>query len=163
MPIYLMCLPDKNIENIKEYVKLGVNEIGYNIEVFDRKLALKYMPGKGKISLEQYRTALEEAVRLLGKKGAVRSAFIVGLESKESLLEGVKYVCRMGVAPVLSVFRPIPFTEMQDVIPPENEWLLEIYDEVEKICSNYGLKPGPTCEKCQNNTLAFDILKVGDR
>lgn len=159
MPIYLMSLPCRNLQDIEDYVKLGVNEIGFNIEVFDRTLAEKYMPGKGKIPLEQYKAALKKAVSLLGRKGAVRSAFVVGLESKESLLEGIEYVCKIGAAPILSVFRPIPCTDMGNMIPPDNEWLLDVYNEAEKICSRYGLKPGPTCSYCQNNTLAFDILE----
>lgn len=159
MGIYLMALPSVNIDDIEEYVQAGVTEIGFNIEIFDRNIAKEYMPGKGKISIQQYTKALKKAVELLGNKGAVRSAFIVGLESKESLLEGVEYVCKLGVAPILSVFRPIPNTEMQDVIPADNEWLLDVYNEVEKICNKYNLKPGPTCVSCQNNTLAFDLIE----
>ena len=158
MPIYLMCLPSICEDDIEEYVNLGVTEIGFNIEVFDRKLAVQYMPGKGNIPLQRYKKALEKAVSLLGKEGAVRSAFIVGLESMESLLQGTEFVCKIGVAPIFSVFRPIPFTEMEDVIPPENEWLLEVYNKAEKICANYKLKLGPDCPACQNNTLSFDPL-----
>lgn len=158
MPIYLMCLPSINLSDIEEYVQCGVTEIGFNIEVFDRTLARQYMPGKGAISLERYHVALEKAVELLGNKGAVRTAFVLGLEDMSSLLEGVKYVCELGVAPIFSVFRPIPFTKMESVNPPENEWLLEAYTKAELICSKYNLKPGPNCPACQNNTLAFDIL-----
>lgn len=158
MSIYLMCLPCVHLEDIEEYVKLGVTEIGFNIEVFDRKLAAHYMPGKGSIPLRRYQKALEKAVLLLGNKGAVRSAFVVGLESMESLLEGVEFVCQLGVAPIFSVFRPIPFTEMESVIPPSNQWLLEAYEKAEKICKQYGLQLGPECAACQNNTLSFDVL-----
>lgn len=158
MPVYLMCLPSIDLSDIEEYVRLGVTEIGFNIEIFDREIAGRYMPGKGAIPLERYRAAMEKAVELLGNTGAVRSAFILGLENMESLLDGVRYVCSLGVAPIFSVFRPIPFTEMENVIPPENEWLLEFYERAESICSQYGLKPGPDCPSCQNNTVAFDTL-----
>lgn len=158
MPIYLMCLPSIDREDIEEYVYAGVTEIGFNIEVFDRNLAREYMPGKGAIPLERYRIALEKAVQLLGNKGAVRSAFVLGLENMESLLAGVEYVCRLGVAPILSVFRPIPFTEMENVNPPENEWILDAYEKIEAICKKYDLMPGPDCPACQNNTVAFDTL-----
>lgn len=159
MPIYLMCLPCDHVDDIDDYVDAGVTEIGFNIEIYDRELARKYMPGKGCISLERYKKALMRAVDLLGDRGAVRSAFIVGLESEESLLAGIEYVCKLGAAPILSVFRPIPDTDMQNVIPPENEWLLTVYNRVEEICSQYGLAPGPACPSCQNNTLAFDLLE----
>lgn len=158
MPIYLMCLPCINLSDIEEYVRLGVTEIGFNIEIFDRNLAKQYMPGKGSIPLERYRCALAKAVELLGNKGAVRSAFVLGLESMESLLNGVEFVCKIGVAPIFSVFRPIPKTEMENVNPPDNIWLLEAYEKAEAICERYGLKLGPDCPACQNNTLAFDKL-----
>lgn len=158
MPVYLMCLPSLDLLDIDAYVEAGVTEIGFNIEIFDRIAAKRYMPGKGAIPLERYQTALERAVELLGAKGAVRSAFVMGLESMESLLAGVEFVCRLGVAPILSVFRPIPFTEMENVNPPENEWILEAYEKIEIICRQYGLKPGPDCPACQNNTVAFDVL-----
>lgn len=158
MPVYLMSLPSLDPSDIDAYIEAGVTEIGFNIEIFDRTVAKRYMPGKGAIPLERYQTALERAVALLGRKGAVRSAFIMGLESMESLLSGVEFVCSLGVAPILSVFRPIPFTEMENVNPPENEWILEVYEKIEKICIQYGLRPGPDCPACQNNTVAFDIL-----
>ncbi len=158
MPVYLMCLPSIYEDDIEEYVNLGVTEIGFNLEVFDRKLAVQYMPGKGHIPLEIYKKAMEKAVSLLGKNGAVRSAFVVGLESMESLLQGTEFVCKLGVAPIFSVFRPIPFTEMENIIPPENEWLLEVYNKAEEICANYKLKLGPDCPACQNNTLSFEQL-----
>lgn len=157
-PIYLMCLPSFNLTDIEEYVRCGVTEIGFNLEVFDRKLAKQYMPGKGAIPLERYRAALKKAVELLGNKGAVRTAFVLGLEDMDSLLQGVEYVCGLGVAPIFSVFRPIPSTKMENVNPPENEWLLEAYLKAELICRKYGLKLGPDCPACQNNTLAFDVL-----
>ena len=158
MPVYLMCLPSIDPSDIDEYVRAGVTEIGFNIEIFDRTAARQYMPGKGAIPLERYRAAFERAVELLGNKGAVRSAFVLGLESMESLLEGVEYVSKLGVAPILSVFRPIPFTEMENVNPPVNEWILEAYENIEKICRKHGMKPGPECPACQNNTVAFDTL-----
>lgn len=160
VPIYLMCLPSIQLEDIEDYVKLGVTEIGFNLEIFDRERAAHYMPGKGKIPLARYEKAFEKAVSLLGNKGAVRSAFVVGLEDMESLLQGVEFVCRLGVAPIFSVFRPIPFTEMENINPPLNEWLLEMYEKAEMICKRYGMHVGPSCPACQNNVLSFDVLSM---
>lgn len=155
MNIYLMCLPPLKVDDIDEYVDSGVTEIGFNIEIYDRELAEKIMPGKGKIKIEQYINALSRAVDLLGKKGAVRSAFVVGLESKESLLNGIERLCQMGVAPILSIFRPIPGTEMQNIMVPSNQFLYDIYIAAKCICEKYNLELGPSCAFCQNNTLSL--------
>lgn len=155
MPIYLMCLPPQQKADIEDYVKAGVTEFAFNMEIYDRALALKYMPGKGRFSRERYLQALNWAVELLGHTGAVRCSFIAGLEPMDSLLEGIDAVCRCGAAPILSAFRPIPDTEMEEMIPPSNEWLMELTQRAEEISQRYGLSLGPTCPACRNNTLTF--------
>lgn len=155
MPIYLMCLPPRRKEDIEDYVKAGVTEFAFNMEVYDRSLALHYMPGKGKFSRERYLQALNWATELLGHTGAVRCSFIAGLEPMDSLLEGIEAVCRCGAAPILSAFRPIPFTEMEETIPPSNEWLMELTKQAERICQRHGLSLGPSCPACRNNTLTY--------
>lgn len=160
MPIYLMCLPPRERDDIQDYFEAGVTEFAFNMELYDRALALRYMPGKGRISRERYLNALGWAAECVGKTGAVRCSFIAGLEPMESLLEGVEAVCRLGAAPILSPFRPVPFTDMQDVVPPSNEWLLELTRRAEEICRRYGLSLGPSCPACRNNTLT--IVEPGE-
>lgn len=154
MPIYLMCLPPKD-ENIREYYEAGVTEFGFNMEIYDTGLAKQYMPGKAGFSRLRYLKALGKAVSYVGNKGKVRCAFVAGLEPMESLLDGIEEVCKVGAAPILSVFRPIPGTEMSEVIPPSDEWLLELTEKAEHICKRYGLSLGPDCPACRNNTLTY--------
>ena len=63
------------------------------------------------------------------------------------------------MAPILSVFRPIPGTEMEDCIAPENEWLYEIYEEAYKICKKHNMELGPQCAYRQNNTLSLKMIE----
>ncbi len=159
-PIYLMCLPPEKPTTLKHWHQSGITEVAFNIEIFDRKLAEKYMPGKGRIPLSQYINALKNATDIWGKTGNVRTLFIVGLEQRKTLIEGVKTVSALGVMPVLSIFRALKGTETQDIVPPPNEWLMEIYNECEEICRHNNLHLGPVCPACQNNTLSlpFDML-----
>ncbi len=154
-PIYVMCVPPKDFKIFNEWKKAGATEISFNIEIWDPIIAKKWMPGKGSIPRSYYLKALEEATNIWGKTGNVRSAFVVGLEPYESLLEGIEAVCKIGVAPILSVFRPIPNTYGNLIIPPSNEQLLYIYNQAVKICKKYNLELGPSCEACQNNTLSM--------
>lgn len=154
MPVYLMCLPPDD-DTIVALYQAGVTEFGFNIEIFDRQLAKRYMPGKGAIPLERYLSAFRKAVSLVGREGAVRCAFIAGLEPLDSLLQGIETVCRIGVAPVLSVFRPIPGTELAQMVPPSDEWLYDLLEKTTQICRWYHLEPGPSCTACRNNTLTF--------
>ena len=147
--IYVMSLPPKNMNILKEYYEAGVTEIGFNIELFDQNTALKYMPGKGKITRQEYFKALEEAVKYWGKTGKVRSLMIVGLESESYLLQGIQELCKIGVMPILSVFRPVPGTDTENIVTPSNYFLLNIY------CKEFSLHLGPECSSCQNNTLSL--------
>lgn len=154
-PIYVMCVPPIKKESLDSFFKAGVTEIAFNIEIWDRSIARSWMPGKGAISLNQYLEALKYAVKLWGDKGAVRSSFVVGLEPVNSLLEGIKAVCEIGVAPILSVFRPIPGTFGENFVPLNNNDLLYIYKRAKDICNLYNLALGPQCISCQNNTLSL--------
>lgn len=154
-PVYVMCVPPRDKKVLQQFYDAHVTEIALNLEIWDRTIARKWMPGKGAISRQRYLEMLEFATQLWGKKGAVRSSFIVGLESNTSLMEGIKTICSLGVAPILSVFRPIPGTKGEDYTPPSNESLLSIYNKAQKICREYGLELGPECVPCQNNTLSM--------
>lgn len=154
-PIYVMCIPPKDKGILAQFFDAHVTELALNLEIWDRTLAKKWMPGKGAISKEKYLEMLEFATELWGKQGAVRSSFIVGLEPEKSLMEGIRTVCSLGVAPILSVFRPIPGTEGENLAPPTNEELLSIYRKAQYICKEYGLELGPQCIPCQNNTLSM--------
>ncbi len=154
-PIYLMCLPPKNISVLQTWYDSGITEIAFNLELYDRNLAKDYMPGKGSIPLSQYISAFDKAVSLWGSNGNVRTLFIAGLEKQESLLDGVETVCSHGVMPILSIFRALYQTETQDLVPPSNAWLYDLYTKCELICKRYSLHLGPSCPACQNNTLSL--------
>lgn len=153
--IYVMSLPPKDPRVLAEYYAAGVTEIGFNIELFDQQAALRYMPGKGKIPRQEYFAMLREAVKYWGNTGNVRSLMIVGLESEDSLLKGIRQLCETGVMPILSVFRPIPGTETQHIAPPSNRFLWSVYQKGSAICREFGLHLGPKCTACQNNTLSL--------
>ena len=153
--IYVMSLPPKDISVLKMYYEAGVTEIGFNVEIFDQYTATNYMPGKGAISRQEYFVALSEAVRYWGNTGKVRSLMIIGLESENSLLQGIRELCQIGVMPILSVFRPIPETETENIVPPSNQFLKKIYEKATMICEEFSLHLGPECSFCQNNTLSL--------
>ncbi len=154
-PIYVMCIPPIDTVVLDSFFNAHVTEVAFNIEIWDRNLAKKWMPGKGAIPLDRYLKILKYATQLWGKDGDVRTSFIVGLESEESLLAGIETVCSFGVAPILSVFRPIPGTAGEKIVPPSNEDLLRIYQKAKVISERYSLELGPKCISCQNNTLSL--------
>lgn len=154
-PIYAMCLPPEDTSVLSDYHRAGINEIGFNLELFDRGIAAEIMPGKGKIPLLQYERAYREAVRLWGGQGAVRSLMVLGLEPLPSFYRGIEWLCRLGVMPIVSIFRPMDNIELNCALPHGNEELSEIFEHGTQIAAQYGLTLGPDCPDCQNNTLSL--------
>lgn len=154
-PLYLMSLPPKDPKLIQDLYKAGISEMAFNIEIFNRSMAAKYMPGKGLIPLKRYMDSLAEAAKWLGRSGNVRSMLILGFDPKETLFEGIRALCEIGVQPMLSVFRPLAGTPLEMMLPPGLNDLIEIFDCAMSICAEYGLSLGPSCPSCQNNTLSL--------
>lgn len=154
-PLYLMSLPPEDLEVISQLYAEGIDEIAFNIEIFHEKLARQYMPGKGIISREHYYKALEKATSLWGKDGKVRSMIILGLEPESFLLTGIEKLCKIGVQPMLSIFRPMDNTSLASMLPLSIQKTMELYETIEQICAKYGQTLGPSCVYCQNNTLSI--------
>lgn len=154
-PIYLMSLPPKRNETLYALKASGITEVAFNIEIFDRNLARRYMPGKGMIPLSDYIRALRTAVELWGKTGTVRTIFVVGLEPAASLLQGIDYIAALGVSPILSLFRPSSEMPLHWFLPPPDEEIWSMYQQAKEICGRYGIKLGPSCPYCQDNTMNF--------
>lgn len=154
-PIYVMTTPIGNRDDLIALHDAGVTEIGFNIELVDDDAARRIMPAKGMIPRSEYYAALSEAVSIWGRSGAVRSALVVGIEPIECTLAGVERLSSLGVAPILSVFRPLRDTRMSDTIPPDNAWLMELYKRASEICVHSGIELGPSCRECRNNVLAI--------
>lgn len=156
-PIYAMCLPPKDLSVLSEYHKAGINEIGFNLELFDRAIAAEIMPGKGQIPLSQYEMAYREAVRLWGRHGDVRSLMVLGLEPLNSFYQGIAWLCKLGVMPIVSVFRPMDNIGLRHALPPSNEQIETAFYRGAEIAAQYGLILGPACHACRNNTLSMPL------
>lgn len=156
-PIYAMCLPPQDTSILEKYYEVGINEIGFNLELFDRIRAKEIMPGKGAIPFSRYEEAYKTATRLWGKNGAVRSLLVLGLEPLNSFYAGVEWLCKLGVMPIISVFRPVNNIKLSGAFPPCNQELEDIFFHATAIAKAYGLVLGPICVACQNNTLSVPL------
>ena len=156
--IYLMSIPPSEKYTLARLKNSGITEVAFNLEVFDRVLAEYIMPGKGKISENQYISALKNAVCLWGRTGKVRSLLIYGFDSDDTFLKGIEYLCDLGVEPIISIFRPLNGTEFSELNPPPTCDIINIYNKCQNIVSKYSMILGPDCPMCQNNTLSYTNL-----
>lgn len=73
------------------------------------------MPGKATVSVERYRDAWREAVRVFGRN-QVSTYLLVGLgEDAEQMISGAADLIEMGVYPFVVPFRPQPGSLAVDV------------------------------------------------
>ena len=153
--IYLMSIPPIDATILFKLKEAGVTEVAFNLEIYDRIRAKKIMPGKGEIPLKRYDTAFRTAVNIWGKNGSVRSALIVGLEPKESTIQGIEYLCSIGVSPILTLFKPDE--DMEDYLAPNSDEVLYIWETAEDICRRYQVPLGPSCHYCEDNVLKLTM------
>lgn len=153
--IYLMSIPPQDTNILTHLYQAGVTEVAFNMEIFDRSEAAQIMPGKGKISTQQYFSAFDEAIKIWGNTGNVRSLLIYGFDSLSTFLQGIETLCEKGVEPIISVFRPLKDTPLENLNPPSTVELFSLYQSCMNITKKYSLILGPDCIECQNNTLSY--------
>lgn len=175
MPIYVMTLPLKE-ETVEKLVSYGVFEFAYNIEIFNDRCRKKYMPGKGQTSFKEYLAALRltrevlNAVKAPKERKVVRSMVIVGLEPYADMMNGIQELIKNDIEPILSVFRPLPDTPLENLNAPSIKMVYELFYTVsallyeesigkdrnaDKRSSTKFHKLGPKCPCCQNNTVSL--------
>lgn len=155
--IYLMSQPICDLKTLQHLQAFGVTEVSFNIEMFDRNLAQKVMPGKSRNTLEYYFESLKNAVSLWGDTGNVRSALILGFDDLDVFAQGIHKLCQIGVTPILSLYRPCMETPLANFMPIDEHTALLYYETANRICKNFGKKLGPSCKACQNNTVTLDM------
>ncbi|MBT2269025.1 radical SAM protein [Rhodococcus erythropolis] len=111
--------------------------LAMNTEVHDPELFAKYCPGKEVLGGQRHlRRGLEEAVLALGP-GQVYSIFVGGLESVESLTDGLTLSAEMGVIPVINVLHADPGTPLAEHPEPSAQQIIEMGAALEKTYADH--------------------------
>lgn len=154
IPTDIMLVPRPEKGFLKKLKSWGVDGLAINLEIYNQKIAKRANPQKAKITRKRYFEFIKEAVKIF-RKGKVRSLLIVGLEPIKDTLKGVKEIAKLGCDPVLSPFVPFEGTPLENFKPTTEKDLIKVYTDAEKIVKKFGVKIGPRCVSCQNNTLTF--------
>ena len=155
VPISLMMSPPRELSLLDELRKAGVSELSVNLEIYNDTYAKEIVPGKFfKIGRNLYIDCFVRAVNIFGR-GRVRSLIIVGLEPEADTLDGVDFLTKLGVIPVLSPFQPMAGSDLASTPKFDISQILSIYRKASKVAKNNGLFLGPRCIPCQNNTISM--------
>jgi hypothetical protein len=156
----IMMMPIPEVLPVEELLRLGVNELSINIEVWDPEIEQDVARGKSIRGRDSYLEFIAAATRILGP-GRVRSMLMVGLEPWESTLEGVREIAKRGGVPVLSPFRPDPATPLRDWPPSTAGMMRELYLRAREAVDAAGTVLGPLCPPCTHNTIGYAVGSDG--
>lgn len=105
LPIQVQCEPPADLAVLTELREAGADAIGIHVESLDDDVRRRWMPGKSSVSMDEYRAAWAEAVRVFGRN-QVSTYLLVGLgEDTDEMIAGAKELADMGVYPFIVPFR----------------------------------------------------------
>jgi radical SAM protein (TIGR04043 family) len=115
LEIQVQCEPPANLTTITDLYEAGARSIGIHVESMDDNVRKKWMPGKSTVSMDEYRAAWREAVRVFGHN-QVSTYLLVGMgEDPDEMVAGAQELIDMGVYPFVVPFRPLKGTLATDV------------------------------------------------
>ena len=134
---------------IEKYKEAGFSRIATNMEIWDKNMFKSICPGKENIcgGYENWINTLKHEVAVFGR-GNVRSYFVAGIETKESLLEGIEYLAAEGVVAVPQMWMPKPGSALAGHRAPTTEWFIDLFLKAHKILVRNGI----THEQYYNTT-----------
>ncbi len=162
IPGTILPSPAKGADEIKRYYNTGIKAIGFSMEIWDEALYRGICPGKSSgMSHDAFLSSIREAVKTFGE-GNVYGVFVMGLEPKETFLEGVRTLSGLGANVVPFVWSPNPGSKLEGHRAPTGKWFFETVLEAAEIVHKSGVPAGTEnhCYKCDGNSLLHDALRL---
>jgi len=163
LPIFIEIGP-LNEEKMENLYSAGTDTISFNLEVYDKKIREKVIPGKAhKNPLDIYLSSMRIAKEIFGEN-QVNSWILIGLEPPEKTVEGIRKIAEAGAIPLPKPFRPLYGANYEKKKPPKAEDAVFIYGEWLNIIKEYGLNPLKSkagCARCNSCFPIKELLKYG--
>lgn len=143
LEIQVQCEPPADLRAITDLYEAGARSIGIHVESMDDEVRRRWMPGKSTVSMDEYRAAWREAVRVFGYN-QVSTYLLVGMgEDPDELVAGARELIEMGVYPFVVPFRPLKGTLATDVdkVPaPDRRVLHDVTTRVAELLTAAGMR-----------------------
>lgn len=167
-PIVTAVTATRNIEETEYLCSTGISSVAFNLEIWDEKIFNEICPGKTRrVGRDRWIQSLKEARDLL-KPARALSSFVVGLEPKESVLEGIEYLTSEGIFPIMSPFVPMVGTDYEGKEAPDPEWVWDVHEKATEIihrnlpdafCDEIWDGDIGICPSCTTTKLFFDFMR----
>jgi len=132
--------PHPDFSRYDDLRAMGVNNVSFCFEIWDRKIFEEVCPGKAAhVGQERYLRAIEYCARLFD---TTNGEIIAGLEPPEKTIEAINWITSVGAIPTVCVFRPLTGTDYEDKPPPDTERMIPIFRRLYEACMERGLPIG---------------------
>ena len=161
VPGVILPAPAKG-DNIQRYYDTGIQSLGYAMEVWDEGTYKAICPGKSATtSHDEFVESIEKAVEIFGR-GHVYVAMVMGLETRETFLEGIRVLSSLGANVIPFVWAPNPGSKLEGHRAPSAQWYVETILEAAEIVYEYQVPWGTEnhCYLCDGNSLLHDALRL---
>ncbi len=148
-------------DDIKRYFDTGICAIGYSMEIWDETLYRAICPGKSEsTSHGEFLESIASAIKVFGA-GNVYGVFVLGLEPRDTFIEGIKALSEMGANVVPFVWSPNPGSRLAGHRAPSAKWYVEVMREAADIVMECKVPPGSEnhCYRCDGNNMLHDALR----
>ncbi len=146
----------------EKYKAAGFRTIATNFEVWNEKLFDVICPGKAQLcgGRRNWLDALDEGLRVFGRH-RVRTAFVCGLEPKESLLEGIEILLDKGAVVDVDQWNVNVGSPLEGHRTPAQDWHWDVHEKTAALYKKYGftwdeLRDG----LCASNSVACDLFRL---
>ena len=157
-PIWIEMIPPSD-EQIQELIDAGATSFGFNIEIWNNSNRKKICPGKSRLSKERYINACKYVVDKLGPD-SVGSCLIVGLDSRENIVEAIDVLLDVGVQPCILLYKDYDTNLGGYELPPQylrDFVFLSKYAAEKAKGKNMLFKKSEGCLKCNCCTIMHDL------
>jgi len=139
LPVHIQICPPEFDGVLETLHDAGADTIGVHIETMCMQTLQRVAPAKARFGFERYRRTWQRAVKLFGTN-QVSSFLIAGLgDTVETIVEGVRVLCGMGVFPYILPLRPVPGTPLEHACPPSSGFMVDVYGATAAVLKENGL------------------------
>jgi radical SAM protein (TIGR04043 family) len=147
MKVHVQFEPPERLEWI-ESIAAFADSAAVNMECFDPDTLARVAPAKASAGIECYKRTWRRAVDAFGP-GQVACFIIAGLgERPETVIEGCRLLCSLGVFPFVLPLRPISGTALGGSAPPGAREMTELYEQASAVIKESGMRAGDCSAGC---------------
>jgi uncharacterized radical SAM superfamily protein len=132
--------PHPDLSRYDRLRKLGVNNVSFCFEIWDKEIFQRICPGKAAhVGQQRYLDAIAYCAKLFD---TTNGEIVAGLEPPEKSIAAIDWITSAGAIPTVCVFRPLAGTDFEAMPPPKTDDMIPIFRRLYEKCMEHDLPIG---------------------